>query len=156
MSNLLNGVSGLAIGAYIVAVLYQSVGANAQGGTLDPTAPDSNLSQLIANLEQDYGYLEFLLAAGALALLVDVPALRPLVGALIGVAVFAVLVKGAGAGGTVLDYLSAFGKGKIGLFGESKASSSASPAASPSPSPNAPAKTSILPTLPALPALTSA
>ena len=143
MNKLLNGVSGLVIGSYLAAVIWQSA------PNFDSS---SNIGILLRDLEQDYGYLEFIAAAGALALLLDVEALRPLAGALIGVAVFAVLARGTGAGSSVLNYLDDVAKGRRGLFGETPGTDPTASSSSSAPSSPAPAK---LPSLPALPAITS-
>ena len=117
-----NGISGVVIGAYIGAVIYQSVASS--GGITQTTTgilsqgSGSNLAQLIKLVEGDYGYLEFLIAAGVLKVLYDIPQMHDIVLAFVVIAFIGLLIT-KGPGSSILTYLQSFGSGKIGLFGES-------------------------------------
>lgn len=114
IANVGNFASGTIIAGYMGLVIYNSFP--------DVTNSNSNLVQLLKNAESDYGYVEFLIAAGVIAALYDVKVLRPAVGALVALtAVGFLLTKGPGS--NVLAYLQNFGSGKIGLFGETPPSS---------------------------------
>lgn len=113
-----DGVSGVVIGVYFGAVLWQSLGTKANQ-TL-PGMTGTNLNQLLVDLEQDYGYLEFLVAAGIIKVLYDIPAFHDIVIAFVIITIVGVLLtRSSGPGNSILTYLKSFGAGNIGLFGES-------------------------------------
>lgn len=134
-----NGVSGIVIGGYIAAVIYQSLpnGIQTTSGAL---GPNSNVTKLFGLLKDDFGYLEFLVASVVIAALFNVKPLRPIVGAFVIIVILGMLMS-KGPGSSILSYLNAFGTGQRGLFGESTSQGQSSPTASSSivPSSTAPA-----------------
>jgi len=102
MSSAVNGVSGIAIAAYLGLVVWQG-----------------NISTLFTDIQQDYGYLEFLVAMVVLYQISKIPELHEIVISFVVVAVIGLLLT-KGQGSAILTYLQNFGSGKIGLFGESK------------------------------------
>lgn len=96
----LDGVSMIAVGAYLAAVFYHG-----------------NVSQLPPLVMDTVGYLEFLAAAGVLYGLYQWKDGRPIVATVIGAGLLAVIIKMAENSSGAAAKFEAFGKGQLTLFG---------------------------------------